>query len=107
MKAESDSEATQSLNRISKEDIESLVSAKVSESHTLDYQQQLPDNDTEKKREFLYDVSSFANAAGGDMVFGIIDERDGSGKGYKRGSTGSLSRARTPKTHSWTRRSGS
>jgi hypothetical protein len=26
---------------------------------------------------------------------------------YKRGSTGSLSRARTPKTHSWTRRSGS
>src|SRR6266480_4054261 len=27
--------------------------------------------------------------------------------GYRRGSTGSLSRARTPKTHSWTRRSGS
>jgi hypothetical protein len=68
------------LNQVSKEDIESLVSAKVSESRTLDYKQQLPDSDTEKKREFLYDVSSFANAAGGDMVFGITDERDGSGK---------------------------
>jgi len=69
-----------SLNHITKEDIESLVSAKVSESRTLDYKQQLPDNDPEKKREFLYDVSSFANAAGGDMVFGIVDERDASGK---------------------------
>jgi hypothetical protein len=27
--------------------------------------------------------------------------------GHSLGSTGSLSRARTPKTHSWTRRSGS
>jgi hypothetical protein len=54
------------FNQISKADIESLVSAKVSESRKLDYKQQLPDNDTEKKREFLYDVSSFVNAAGGD-----------------------------------------
>jgi len=68
------------LNQVTKEDIESLVSAKVSESRTLDYKQQLPESDTDKKREFLYDVSSFANAAGGDMVFGVIDERDASGK---------------------------
>src|SRR6185437_7719057 len=30
--------------------------------------------------EFLYDVSSFANTAGGDIVFGIGDERDTAGK---------------------------
>jgi hypothetical protein len=68
------------LNNINKQDIESLVSARVSESRTLDYKQQLPGSDTDKKREFLYDVSSFANAAGGDMVFGVADERDSSDK---------------------------
>ena len=67
-------------HNITKVDIESLVSAKVSESRTLDYKQQLPDSDPDKKREFLYDVSSFANAAGGDMVFGIADEMDADGK---------------------------
>jgi len=70
----------QVLNNIAKDDIESLISAKVSESRTLEYKRQLPEDDTDKKREFLYDVSSFANAAGGDMVFGIADERDGNGK---------------------------
>jgi hypothetical protein len=69
-----------SLNLINKEDIESLISAKVSESRTLDYKQHLPESDSDAKREFLYDVSSFANVAGGDMVFGVADERDAHGK---------------------------
>jgi predicted HTH transcriptional regulator len=68
------------LEQISKEDIESLVSAKVSERRTLDYKQQLPGGSSEDKREFLYDVSSLANALGGDLVFGIEDERDAGGK---------------------------
>jgi len=68
------------IRRILKEDIDSLISSKVSEGCTLEYKQQLPEGDTESKREFLYDVSSFANAAGGDLVFGITDERDAKGK---------------------------
>jgi hypothetical protein len=68
------------IDHITKQDIESLVSAKVSERRTLDYKLKLHDGDSEGKREFLYDVSSFANAAGGDMVFGIGDERDANGK---------------------------
>ena len=68
------------LAQIAKEDIESLVNAKVSEKRTLDYKQHWPDNSSEGKREFLYDVSSFANALGGDLVFGIEDERDADGK---------------------------
>ena len=52
----------------------------MSEGRTLDYKQKVPENDSESKREFLYDVSSFANASGGDIVFGIADERDGDGK---------------------------
>lgn len=68
------------LEQIKKEDIESLVNAKVSEKRTLDYKQHWPDNSSDSKREFLYDVSSFANALGGDLVFGIEDERDAEGK---------------------------
>src|SRR5215469_3816300 len=68
------------IGSISKQDIESLVTAKVAEKRTLDYKEQLPDNSSESKREFLYDVSSFANAIGGDIIFGISDERDANGK---------------------------
>ena len=46
----------------------------------MDYKVQLPKAHPDDRREFLYDVSSFANAAGGDIVFGIADERDSSGK---------------------------
>lgn len=68
------------LSGVLREDIESLLNAKVPEGRTLEYKQQLPGSDNDGKREFLYDVSSFANAVGGDMVFGITDERDASGK---------------------------
>lgn len=68
------------IDKIDKADIESLVSARVSERKTLEYKLQLPSNQTEDKREFLYDVSSFANTAGGDILFGIGDERDNTGK---------------------------
>ncbi len=68
------------VEQISKEDIESLISAKVGEKRTLDYKQQLPGGSDSEKREFLYDVSSFANALGGDLIFGITDERDADGK---------------------------
>ena len=68
------------ISSISKEDIESLINAKLGEKRTLDYKQELPDNSSEGKREFLYDVSSFANSAGGDLIFGVSDERDANGK---------------------------
>ncbi|HET9281374.1 MAG TPA: ATP-binding protein [Candidatus Angelobacter sp.] len=69
------------IDKIAKEDIESLVNTRKSERKTLDYKLQLPPSQPpEAKREFLYDVSSFANADGGDIVFGIADERDSAGK---------------------------
>src|SRR5258707_11196562 len=68
------------IDNINKNDIQSLVDAKKSERRTLDYKLQLPGNSDADKREFLYDVSSFANAAGGDLVYGIADEKDATGK---------------------------
>ena len=32
------------------------------------------------RKEFFADVSSFANAGGGDIIFGVADKRDGNGK---------------------------
>ncbi|HEV3037522.1 MAG TPA: ATP-binding protein [Candidatus Angelobacter sp.] len=68
------------LDQITKANIESLITAKVSERRTLDYKQQLPGGTDEDKRELLGDVASFANASGGDLLFGVVDERDANGK---------------------------
>jgi len=65
---------------ISKAEIESVVSAGISERRTLDYKQELPGNADGDKKEFLADVSSFANAAGGDLIYGIPESRDPQGQ---------------------------
>ena len=40
----------------------------------------MPGNADKDKKEFLADVSSFANASGGDLVFGVEEKRDSDGK---------------------------
>lgn len=64
------------FDAIIKADIDGLVANAVAERRTIEYKQQLPGNADEDKREFLADVSSFANAAGGDIIYGIIEQRD-------------------------------
>jgi hypothetical protein len=68
------------FDRIEKADIESLVTNEVREGRTLEYKQALPTNLDDDKREFLADVSSFANASGGDILYGITEKRDADGK---------------------------
>lgn len=60
------------LHEIEKDDIESLVTEKRREARTIEYKLKFPAD----KREFLADVSSFANASGGDIVFGIKEKVD-------------------------------
>jgi hypothetical protein len=60
---------------IDKEDIEALLTNKIIESKTIEYKRDLPGNGDEAKREFLADVSSFANSAGGDLIFGIKEKK--------------------------------
>src|ERR1700759_1448782 len=71
---------SKTIDAISKQDFESLITARVGERRTLDYKQELPGGRDDDKREFLYDIASFANASGGDLIFGISDERDVKGK---------------------------
>src|SRR6202030_811604 len=53
-----------------------LLSNQVAEGRELDYKEQLPGNTTDEKREYLYDLTSFANTSGGLLVFGIREQRD-------------------------------
>src|SRR5664279_4501663 len=64
------------FDSIAKADVETLVTNAVAEARTIEYKQQLPGNNDDEKREFLADVSSFANAGGGDIVYGIVEKRD-------------------------------
>ncbi len=47
------------------------------ETDTLEFKRDLPGTSDKEKHELLKDVCAFANAGGGDIVFGV-EERDGS-----------------------------
>ena len=64
---------------ISKGDIEQLVMNGVTEGASIEYKEALPGPKGEDKREFLKDVTAFANAGGGDIIYGIREKRDASG----------------------------
>jgi len=64
------------LESIEESDLRALVDNQVPESRTIEYKESLPGNSDSDKKEFLADVSSFGNAAGGHLIFGIR-ERSG------------------------------
>ena len=64
-----------SINNITEDDLLLLITNSVRESKKLDYKKELISNAREDKKEFLADISSFANALGGYIIFGI--EEDG------------------------------
>ncbi len=65
-----------SIDEITEEDMQSLIDNSVSEGKTIEYKQSLPSKSDSDKKEFLADISSFANASGGDLIYGIIEDRD-------------------------------
>jgi Putative DNA-binding domain len=65
---------------IGKDDISALVAGAVAEGRTIEYKEQLPRPNDEDTREFLADISSFANSGGGDLIYGIREKRDADNK---------------------------
>jgi hypothetical protein len=65
---------------LTKDLIDSLVENGVPEGRTIEYKQQLPGSTDSDKKEFLADLSSFANATGGHLIFGVEEKRDSAGK---------------------------
>ena len=64
------------IDQITEKDLQDLIDNSVVERKTLEYKQSLPGNSDSEKKEFLNDISSFANTSGGDLIYGIIEDRD-------------------------------
>lgn len=64
------------FDQIGKNDIDDLISNEVPESRSIDYKQDLLLGKDEDKKEFLADVSSFANASEGYLFYGIHEKRE-------------------------------
>lgn len=64
------------LNSVTFTDLTRLIEDSVREQKSIEYKRELPGKTDPEKRKFLAQVSSFANAAGGDLIYGI-DAKDG------------------------------
>lgn len=58
-------------------DLEGLIADKTTESSHLEFKRDLPGRDASGRHEFVADVSAFANAGGGDLVYGIDEDGEG------------------------------
>src|SRR5271165_1603151 len=63
------------FGEIAESDILRLKDAGVEEGKTIEYKRELPGAKDEEKREFLADVSSFANTEGGDILYGVDEDQ--------------------------------
>src|ERR1700757_3872400 len=59
------------LDRIDQSQLQALVSGKAEEALTIEYKRETYGGSDTDRGEFLADVSSFANARGGDLIIGI------------------------------------
>jgi hypothetical protein len=63
------------LTEVVEDDLTSLIAGGVAEGRTIEYKRGLPGNTDADKKEFLADASSFANTAGGDLIFGMEEDQ--------------------------------
>jgi len=63
------------LNKVDLDDLNNLLQNAVLEGKTIEYKDQLPSNSDADRKEFLADVSSFANTSGGDLIFGVTTDQ--------------------------------
>ena len=61
------------LERIAQVDLQRLIDAGASESLYVDYKRQTYGTSEGEHAEFLADISSFANSAGGDLIIGMAE----------------------------------
>src|SRR5947209_3490588 len=63
------------MEDVEEADLQGLVSGGVSEGRLIEYKLALPGGGDNDKKEFLADVSSFANTSGGDIVYGMREHQ--------------------------------
>ena len=64
------------VGKLTPTQIDDLVLAKAGESRLVDFKLALPGTTAGDKKEFLADVSAFANTSGGVILYGIETQRD-------------------------------
>lgn len=64
------------LDAITLDDLQGLLENRISEGKTIEYKQALPGGSDGEKIKFLKAVSSLANTAGGDLLYGV-EAQDG------------------------------
>lgn len=62
------------IEQITEAVLRELIANQVSEAKTIEYKQSLPGTSDGDRKEFLADVSSFANASGGHLVYGMKED---------------------------------
>jgi hypothetical protein len=68
------------VNQLREKDLLELINNSVRESTTIDYKRDMVGKTDGEKKEFLQDICSFANAAGGHLLLGV-EEGSGDEKG--------------------------
>jgi len=69
------------IDGITKADLDELISNQIPESTTREYKESLPLDKPEEKKEFVRDVCAFANTHGGDIIYGVREDK---GKGIPK-----------------------
>lgn len=63
----------QNINNITEETLNLLVTNQVTESKIIEFKSTVQVSSNDEKKEFLADVSSFANTTGGDIIYGVTE----------------------------------
>lgn len=62
--------------QMTENDLQSLLDNSVVESKLLEYKKELNISRDQEKKEFLADISSFANSIGGQIIFGVTEDSE-------------------------------
>ncbi|MGM4982567.1 AlbA family DNA-binding domain-containing protein [Rhizobium sp. 11_C7_N12_5] len=65
---------SRAFDEVGRGDLEALIANSVSERRDLEFKRDLPGETSDAIKEFLADVTSLANAQGGDLIFGIEEK---------------------------------
>jgi len=77
------------FDKIGVDEINKLIEMERQEDSTIEYKQELPGSSEDEKKEFLCDVSAFANLNGGDIIYGITEKlENGKNTGFPEKAIG-------------------